>query len=118
MNLQLLLMGQADEDTATVRSYSGRGMFGRTCLAITGSVSQCQQLLAEALKEGFRDVCQLMSSESLKGGQSALLMAQIEHETDEYDTALGHAFNYAQDQMGLDVVWYWPNIKWVEVDEG
>jgi hypothetical protein len=65
-----------------VRSYSGRGMFGEECLAITGSFRDC---LATVVMAATLDPEVFYSSNLLR---------------------------VIRDGMGLNEVWYWPHIPW------
>ncbi len=82
--------GDADE-VSFYNGYSGRGMYGRKCVGITGSMGDCLSVLGELIKEakeeaGFDDMV---------------------------DTLLG----FRQDSMGRDVILYWPELEDIEEDE-
>lgn len=78
--LSLLEEAEWFED-ATVRTYSGRGMYGNYCPAIVGSQSECVKLLVRA--------------------------AMLDPDTFE----LYNLADFATDSMGYDVVWYWPHLE-------
>ena len=78
-----------------VRSYSGRGMYGRECLAIEGS--SAMYIIASMLEK--------ISEEGEDAAEAASDLSE----------ALRRS---SQDSMGLDVVLYFPHIKFVgEEDE-
>jgi hypothetical protein len=82
-------------DTDSVRfrdSYSGRGMYGRECVAIVGSEGACQQIVAQVIKE---------------------LHGLLHLHFDELvDTLLCSE----RDSMGRsDIVLYWPGLQLEEV---
>lgn len=77
------------------RSYSGRGMYGDRCLGVTG-----------------KDVPSIFAD---------LLEAFSNMYTDEGDvdmSSVAELFRRTKwDSMGLDVIVYWPRIKWVDEEE-
>jgi len=66
-------------------SYSGRGMFGKECLGITGD---------------FRDLLAVM----IKA-----------FDMNEEFFSVKNFLRVIRDNMGLNEVWYWPHIPWEEV---
>lgn len=74
----------AETEDFTVRSYSGRNMYGKKCLAISGNDINLLALGAE-LK---RELSDNLSREILFGALS--------------------------DELGLGQVYYWPNIPYFE----
>jgi hypothetical protein len=67
------IISKAEETGLDVRhDYSGRGMFGKTCLGVVGAMEDLDALLSE-----------------VKGSASGL----------------------RKDNMGLDYIYYWPEIK-------
>ena len=70
-----------------VRSYSGRAMYGKTCIGITGEDINLLTL-GFALAEYYRD-----------------------HD----DDVPYNFYNYRTDSMGLGQVIYWPQMKYVDV---
>lgn len=78
----------------SIRDYSGRGMFGKVCLAVTFDryVSQAE-IIAEAIACAAED-----GIESLNTVRQAIKGAST-------------------DSMGLGTVLYWPNVPYTEGDE-
>lgn len=76
-----------DELGIKYRSYSGRGMFGKECFAITVDGS------------GLSEV------------------ADIAHECGRRNEDPYHFSNIQSDSLGLGTVIYWPNIEWEESEE-
>jgi len=68
-----------------VRSYSGRGMYGNTCIAIDGDNFNILRL-GVALNDYFSD-----------------------YEEDVPESV----YRYRTDNMGLGIVIYWPNMEYV-----
>lgn len=85
--LQKALQYIGEDMDFNVHSYSGRGMYGKTCLAITGDNINLIQLGYE-IAGGYGD--------------------EVEYH---------HVMKYKQDSMGLGTVIYWPNIPYVEEEE-
>jgi hypothetical protein len=75
------------------RSYSGRGMYGRTCLGVTISRYQSETQMA-------LDVMETAS------GSAERKLLQL---------AMRGA---KRDDMGLGQIIYWPDLPWVENEEG
>lgn len=96
-----------EEVGANVRSYSGRGMFGKNCLAISGDLGECQEWISE--------VAQLLVQTVF----DVAMDANTDEEREEADNInfeaqneIANLFRYKQDSLGLDVVTYWPDIDW------
>lgn len=109
--LQSLLFTAVDQvpgDGATIQSYSGRAMYGRHCLAITGSKTECAELLSAALQEGFN----VAHSHAFDCGEDEKEMRACQQEYTDYLEVLQVIFNHQQDSMGYDVVIYWPSIPY------
>ena len=113
MNITKLLTETSEnigEDTVHVRSYSGRGMYGHQCLAITGPMKDCMCLIVHTLKESADEMYgaaidsddDYQVSDALRSQHLKLI-----------DTLL----DYKQDSMGYDVVLYWPDIEYTEPQE-
>lgn len=98
-------------DEVNVRSYSGRGMYGKTCLAITGSMSDCQRVIAEVLKEAAQESFDAAINAGDDGDREANAAYEL---NDQLSALIENIVNFSWDSMGLDVVVYWPRIEWVE----
>lgn len=79
-----------NEDTGFRNNYSGRGMYGRECVGITGSQSDCQALIAAIIKEAH---------------------ARADDDELVFDDVVDAVLDYSQDSMGFDVIIYWPHIE-------
>lgn len=79
-----------DLDFGTVRSYSGRGMYGKECLAITGcDLGTLMGFLVGSASDGVDvDFVTVRQLESIK-----------------------------QDSLGMDTVYYFPGVEYVEDSE-
>ena len=75
----------AESADLNVRSYSGRGMYGKECVGITGST--LQHVLAD------------------------LVLAEFDFDKED----LAYLIRAARtDNMGMDTIVYWPNLQWPE----
>lgn len=81
--------------------YSGRGMYGKECVGISGGYSACQRLIAEVI---------------IQIGQGMQAANDGDPDFDEFEEAVRKLMNFASDSMGSDVILYFPRIK-VEVAE-
>lgn len=86
--IQLALEELYGEFDYSIRSYSGRGMYGKSCLAIVGNRINLLEL-------GF-------------------LIRDNDYD-ENIDT--GELSKYQTDDMGLGTVYYWPKIPFVGEDE-
>ena len=87
------------EDVCFRNDYSGRAMYGRSCVGVTGSRSDCQAVIAEAIIRASID------SQKVQAGSSR-------EETDEcFRQLVAELLNFQQDSMGMDIILYWPNLQ-------
>lgn len=101
----------ADTGNVRVRDYSGRGMYGKRCLAITGSNGECQRAIA--------DVVASLMQEVFDAAMDAVDDTEVDqaHDlNDETQELVCKLLNNRSDSMGLDVVMYWPDIEYVPSD--
>ena len=93
------------EDVRFRNTYSGRGMYGRTCVGITGPANLCQQVIAEAIIQAGID------SQKVQLGSNR-------EETDEFfRQSVRTLLDYAEDSMGMNVVFYWPGLQSIPTEE-
>ncbi len=83
----------AVDDVELREKYSGRGMYGRECPGITGSMEGCMAVISEVIK-------------------AAHMQGDLEFE-DIVDTLL----DFKQDSMGRDIILYWPELAAFEYEE-
>lgn len=102
---QELLENNADMFECEVRSYSGRGMYGKECLAVTGSSSELRDLFKEVILDAANLEVIL---------DAANLFVDDGFDLYEFQDIVDSCFEYSQDSMGCDVVYYWRNISFVE----
>jgi hypothetical protein len=82
----------------TPRSYSGRGMYGRYCLGVVIEHSNPSKVLTE-----------LILSLCIFAGTEADQLERVQWVCQNLD-------DMRSDSMGRDMIVYWPDIKWEELD--
>lgn len=90
--------------TATYRSYSGRGMYGKTCVGIVGSFRDCMNIIAIVVGTQAEELYDANDDDA----------SDIHYDLQDNLASLME-FNY--DSMGLDVVVYWPKIEYIRFDD-
>lgn len=75
--------------------YSGRGMFGRKCLGITGSISDLVSFTTEAVRQD--EYNEASADESPEAQALHGFVRYIE--------------DVSTDSMGLDSIFYWPDVE-------
>lgn len=92
------LLEQACNDHGDVsfrNTYSGRGMYGRQCVGITGSQHECRRVIAAVIGE-------IVES---KAG---------DHDLQE---VIEELMLWDQDSMACDVIYYWPSLPSIDSAE-
>jgi hypothetical protein len=87
---EILIEELAEEFDATLRSYSGRGMYGKSCLGISIDNDPNEFLMQLAIR-----LC----------------------ENDEFEFANTLAHSVCSDQMGLGTILYFPSIQYGSLEE-
>ena len=78
-----------DEETLSFRNnYSGRFMFGRECVGIVGSESDCMEIIREVIKDAHAQGMEF-----------------------DFDSLVDTILDYGRDNMGRDMIFYWPNVQ-------
>ena len=71
--------------------YSGRGMYGRECVSISGAQSECMRVIKACIVELHNEA-----------------QDEANDDTDyDFETALELLFDHCTDSMGTGVVFYW-----------
>jgi hypothetical protein len=68
-------------------TYSGRGMYGKTCVGITGSKSDCMLIIGSVIKEAAK--------------------ASTHADDVDYKEVVDTLLDFEQDSMGCSVIIYW-----------
>lgn len=90
--------------------YSGRGMMGRKCVAISGSHAQCQRTIAQIIFVMHEQVLEEVLS--MQDGMDQM-QRQSELGTQLYNAIIA-LMQHKIDNLGLDYVYYFPQIPFVE----
>jgi hypothetical protein len=98
------LLGQTE---VQVMKYSGRGMMGRECLAITGSMKQCQNGIVDVLIASHDATVEAMLANKHSGSTI----------DDPFVALIRRLLTFSSDSMGRDVVLYWPDLPWMEDED-
>ena len=98
------LLEQACRDHGDVsfrNTYSGRGMYGRQCVGITGDSHECRRVIAAVITE--------MVGVLTDGGEEfqSSMMESLEQDVETL-------MLWDQDSMGRDVIYYWPSLESIE----
>lgn len=75
--------------------YSGRGMYGKECVGISGGYSACQRLIGEVIIQLGQDMQDATTDQHLEA----------------FEDAIPKLLNFNSDSMGRDVILYFPSIK-------
>lgn len=89
------LLRDACNDSGEVNfrhNYSGRGMYGRECVGITGDMDDCMAVIGEVIKQ--------------------------QREEPGFDDAVDTLLNFSKDSMGRDVILYWSDLESIEPQKG
>ena len=103
MSLQQAIKEAAEYNNVNFRSYSGRGMYGRSCVGITGSHSDCMQVISAVIQEAMYTLAEETDDEKV--------MSLLNEKQQEVDILL----NFNTDSMGRrDIVLYWQELAMLE----
>ncbi len=81
--------------------YSGRSMYGRSCVGVTGTRQDCIAVIAELIKDSMNEIA---------AGEETYVLDRY---NDEVDTLLG----FQTDSMGYDTIIYWPKLEEIQSPE-
>jgi len=90
-------------------TYSGRGMYGRQCVGIVGSMAECQLIIAQVVK-GLSMALSRVAKESVDPDYSATEDDLADTEND-FDKAITTLMNFSMDSMGRGTILYWPELE-------
>ena len=83
-----------DGDVHFRNSYSGRMMYGKSCVGITGSFDNCMAVIADTIS-----------------ALAAELFDSDDHEFHKFDDYVSTLMRFRMDSMGLDSIVYWPDLE-------
>lgn len=115
MNIQELLQEACDENDVELRSYSGRGMYGDTCIGIVGDQRSCFRAISDAIRTAVGNVVD--NALDMTDDASEEEFRQVRKEQEEVDNLIRSLLNYRMDNMGLDIVVYWEDLEYTSQGE-
>jgi hypothetical protein len=89
--LQKLILESCPDNVTFHHNYSGRGMYGNQCIAISATRSALLDVIAFV-------ICQLYTKFD-------------DAQEEDFTKAVHELLDFKQDSMGFDVVIYWPHIE-------
>lgn len=110
------MLSAACEDSGEVEfrnDYSGRGMFGRKCVGITGSRSDCQRVIAAVLQQMTQELFEasIDTDDSDREAKAAYDL------NDTVQENIDKLMQQSMDSMGLDVIVYFERLEPLTDDE-
>lgn len=122
MNMQFLAKMFEDaiynigcDDVSVRYSYSGRGMYGKTCPGITGGRSDCMQVIAYVIKEKSMDLSRIAREAGRRDTEAT--EEELFATENDFDRFVGTLLNFDQDSMGRDIIFYWPELDAFDLPE-
>jgi ribosome-binding factor A len=89
---------ESSDTELKIRSYSGRGMFGKQCLGIDVERGQSIGDVFAAILEGVANDDSVLNGQGLEEAAEAFR-------------------NMSSDNMGLGTIYYFPNVRYIEDEE-
>ena len=95
-SIQSIIKANATQEGVTYhKNYSGRGMYGRLCIGISGSLSECMAVIKACIVELHNEAQDFANDDS----------------DYDFEWALELVFNYSTDNLGYDRIVYWPGMQ-------
>lgn len=88
-----LELATIDTPDVNVQEYSGRGMYGKTCLGVAGDSREVMSVIAMAIVQACNDIPTKMSLHN-------------------YQELVHDALQFKEDTMGRDIIVYWPDMAY------
>lgn len=105
-----LLAEAANANCVKLRTdYSGRGMFGRKCIGMSGTDSDINTVISETLQMAVQDL--FTDTVDLDGEDTTAVYNKNDDVQQAIATLLGRS---ARDSMGRGTIVYWPQVEWPE----
>ncbi len=113
--LKILLKATETEGISIHTTYSGRGMYGKNCVGISGYEKDIREVFKEVLQEAYETGEEIHSITKddlaeIFGGMPSDYQEEKEGEID-FETLLDLVFDYKKDNMGMGFIYYWPSIN-------
>lgn len=94
------------------RNYSGRAMYGKQCVGIVGEMKVLLRVIKDVITEDSIEVFQ----EAVHAEGDEEFAAADKHH-DEHLNLIRAILNFQTDSMGLDMILYWPNIPYENLED-
>lgn len=99
------------EEVSFRNDYSGRGMYGKRCVGITGSRGDCQRVIAEVLRQMTQELFDA-AIDCDEGEENAAYDLN-----DAVQENIDKLMHQSMDSMGLDVIVYFERLEPLTDDE-
>lgn len=103
------------------RSYSGRAMYGKQCVGVSGDRSELENAIKDIINDCLQEAFDRGAEEESISNEEEMTQKELEvneyASLDELQEFVGKLLNYKQDQLGLGMIYYWPSIEWEEEEE-
>lgn len=110
--LQERIKDAAENSNVSFRnSYSGRGMYGKSCVGIVSSHDACMSIISQIIRE---DADELIDSAFDAENDDRAIINIMRHEWHENVYTL---LRFSTDSMGHDVIFYWPELESIDETE-
>lgn len=112
-----ILQDQFEEAGYAIRSYSGRFMYGRACVAVAATIDgdkidNVVEVMYNILNTVWENIVQLETADSPEDD------TQDYGEIRELRALVSQLGNVRWDSLGVGSIIYWPDIEYLEVDNG
>lgn len=104
--IQTLIANAAKDLDVRFRSYSGRAMYGKQCVAITGTMQDVGSVIGTVIKMAADEVI-VMATDATSDEE----MDKVGEESSNLDKLIDALMDFRTDSMGYDIVAYWPDIE-------
>lgn len=112
--LQKAFQELAEHGERQAENYSGRGMFGKECLGISGSKNELRQVISGMIGASLvYDLVDMVADRSSPDSEE-----YIEKECCAVNCAISMLLDWEEDSLGRGVIYYWPGLDLALDDEG
>jgi hypothetical protein len=91
-----------------VQTYSGRGMYGKECISISGSKAECRRIISNMI--GATLIYDLLDQADANFVADTQQF-DMEREACAVNDAINVLLDWSEDSLGHGVVYYWPAIE-------
>lgn len=103
---------QACEDSGevTYRSYSGRGMYGKSCVGIVSTQRECMKIVNAVNCAMVQELFDM----AVQGEAGEHTIYEANDMNDQVQKAIDQLLSFETDSMGHSIVMYWPEMEFVK----